>query len=257
MALVPWPDAGSDRDAAVAQLREAIRGRANDSDEAANHLGMVGAAMVEDYAPGAPQPLKDEAVIRFAGYLAQSDFDSIAKESVGPLDVEYATNHANAWRNSGAGMLLTRWKVRRGGVIGGSAAPTSPAPPTPEPPAPQPPAPPTIQAAVGWLNGTSFSTPGPDLFTTTTTAQNLGQTFEIDGPDPAPTQSGFLLVWVADRGGSSVQINTITALIPSPVPVGATTFGPYLLQNVQGTLFRSAQAAVALLGSGRVRVGLL
>ena len=117
--LSPWPTDPAARAAAITRLRAAVAGRAADSDEAANHLGSVAAAMVEDYAPGAPQPLKDEAVIRFAGYLAGSDYGGVVKESGLPgHDVEYVTNHANAWRNSGAAMLLARWRVRRAGAIG-------------------------------------------------------------------------------------------------------------------------------------------
>ena len=119
MALSPWPPVTSivARTAAIARLKAVVAGRAASSDEAANHLGMVAAEAVEAYAPSAPQVLRDEAVIRFAGYLAQSDFGGIAKESIGPLDTEYTVNHANAFRNSGAAMLLSRWRVRRAGRI--------------------------------------------------------------------------------------------------------------------------------------------
>ena len=74
--------------------------------------------MVEKYAPGAPAAIKNEAVHRFAGYLKQASFGAIAKDSVGPLQIEYAVNHANAFRNSDAAMLLSRWRVRRAGKIG-------------------------------------------------------------------------------------------------------------------------------------------
>ena len=104
--------------AAVTRLKAATQGATLDSDDRTSELGAVAAAMVEQYAPGAPGPLKDEAVIRFAGYLAQSDFGTIGKEVIGPRDVEYVTNHASAFRNSGAAMLLTRWRVRRAGAIG-------------------------------------------------------------------------------------------------------------------------------------------
>ena len=119
MALSPWPPATSAvaRSAAVERLRKAVGGRTADDENAASALGEAASAMVEDYAPGAPQAVKDEAVIRFAGYLAGSDFGTIVRESLGPKAVEYATTHQNAWRNSGAGMLLSRWKVRRAGAI--------------------------------------------------------------------------------------------------------------------------------------------
>ena len=121
MALSPWPLATSvaNRTAAVAQLQAAVRGAALDSVERANQLGMVGAALVENYAPGAPQEIRDEAVIRFAGYLAQSDFGTVISEtSVESKANEYVVTHQNAWRNSGAAMLLSPWKIRRAGAIG-------------------------------------------------------------------------------------------------------------------------------------------
>ena len=80
-------------------------------------LGVV-TERAERTAPGAPQAVKNEAMIRFAGYLQQSDFGGIRKETIGPLDTEWITNHANAWRTSGAGGLLSPWKVRNAGSIG-------------------------------------------------------------------------------------------------------------------------------------------
>lgn len=74
-------------------------------------------ARVERYAPGAPQTIKNEAVARYAGYLAQSDFGPIRSESIGPRSVEYITNHAAAFRNCGAAGLLSPWRVRRGGRV--------------------------------------------------------------------------------------------------------------------------------------------
>ena len=76
-ALSPWPPttAPSQRTAAIARLKAAIGGRAEDSDEAACALGDMASARVEKEAPGrAASPIKDEAVIRYAGYLAQADF---------------------------------------------------------------------------------------------------------------------------------------------------------------------------------------
>ena len=157
MALSPWPPATSaaNRSAAVIRLREAVGGRtyidlgvkpriaeieaigeadrttkqvaqlAADKEElgradaVANALGEAAAAMVENYAPGAPQPIKDEALIRFAGYLAGADYGGIVSEtSVASAQVEYVTNHSAMFRNSGAAGLLTNWKIRRAGAIG-------------------------------------------------------------------------------------------------------------------------------------------
>ena len=46
-------------------------------------------------------------MIRFAGYLAQSDFGPIAKETTGPQSRDYVTNHAAIFRNCGAAALLS------------------------------------------------------------------------------------------------------------------------------------------------------
>ena len=121
MALVPWPPTTSAaaRTAAVARLQKAVGGRTTDDDDSANALGEAAAATVEAYAPGAPQALKDEALIRFAGYLSGSDYGGIVSEtSVASAQVTYVVNHSNAWRNSGAAALLTRWRIRRAGAIG-------------------------------------------------------------------------------------------------------------------------------------------
>ena len=80
-------------------------------------LGVASRAAL-DYAPKAPTVLLNEAVIRFAGYLVQSDWGGIRSETLGPKSVEYVVNHAAAFRNSGAAMLLTRYKVRRAGHVG-------------------------------------------------------------------------------------------------------------------------------------------
>ena len=100
----------------AAQLAERIAGAANDPDVAAQLLA-VATALVEKEGPDAPAAIQNEAVIRFAGYLAQSDFGTIRKESIGPRDVEYQINHAGAFRNCGAKALISPWKVRRAGLI--------------------------------------------------------------------------------------------------------------------------------------------
>ena len=81
--------------------------------ERATRVLAVAAQLVTDYAPQAPT----EAVIRFAGYLMASDFGAVRAESLGPQSAEYVVNHSPAFRNSGAAMLLTRYKRRRAGAI--------------------------------------------------------------------------------------------------------------------------------------------
>ena len=118
--LSPWPATGTptQRERAIARLREAIQGRAADSDEAACALGELAAARVELEAPDAPQAVRDECVIRYAGYMAQADFGGVVDETIGPMSITYTVNHAAAFRNCGAAGLLAPWKVRRAGAIG-------------------------------------------------------------------------------------------------------------------------------------------
>ena len=75
----------------------------------------VATEVVERYAPNAPEVIQNEAAIRFIGYLAQADYGTIRSESVGERSVEYHLNHAPAFRNCGAEMLLSPYKVRRAG----------------------------------------------------------------------------------------------------------------------------------------------
>ena len=102
----------------VEALAEAIGAKLPDNGEAVERLRAVASVTVEDYAPSAPELLKAEAVIRFAGYLFGSDFGGIEREAIGPQDFTYARNHADAFRRSGAAMLLTRYRLRRAGLAG-------------------------------------------------------------------------------------------------------------------------------------------
>ena len=94
----------------VAQLAEVISG------DAARLLPVV-QAVVQDYAPKAPEALQNEAAIRFASYLADAGSGASSRIEIGELTVERVTNHAPAFRNCGAAALLTRYRVRRAGAI--------------------------------------------------------------------------------------------------------------------------------------------
>ena len=126
MALSPWPatTSAAARTAAANRLSAAVGGRTLAADgtvdmDATNALGETASALVEAYAPNAPQSVKDEAVIRSGGYLSGSDFGTVIKESGLPgHEAEYVTNHSSMFRNSGAAALLTRWRIRRAGAIG-------------------------------------------------------------------------------------------------------------------------------------------
>ena len=108
--LSPWPTA--DPAEAIARLKVAIAGRAAESDEAAAALGAMASARVEREAPGAPQSIRDEATIRYSGYMSGSDYGAIRAESIGPRSVDYIANHGAMWRRCGAAGLLAPWRVR-------------------------------------------------------------------------------------------------------------------------------------------------
>ena len=81
-------------------------------------LGAAAAALVERYAAGAPQPVKNEATIRAAGWMAQQPAAAVRSEAEGDISTGYAATHLSALRHSGAMALLSPWKVRHAGAIG-------------------------------------------------------------------------------------------------------------------------------------------
>ena len=111
LCLSPWPNQGTvGEDNALSYLRRACAGFTNESDEAARAIGQMAAARVEREAPGAPQPVKNQAVVRYAGYQAQADFGTIRQETIGPKDTQYVINHQRSWINCGAKSILSPWK---------------------------------------------------------------------------------------------------------------------------------------------------
>ena len=86
----------------------------------ARRLFAVASEAVNHFAPAAPAVMKNEAIIRFAGYLTGSDYGGVKSEGVDPRNVEYTPPATNAamFRNCGAASLLTRYRVRRAGSVG-------------------------------------------------------------------------------------------------------------------------------------------
>lgn len=76
-------------------------------------LKAVSDAYIERYASSAPEDVKDEATVLFAGYL----YDGPETDPGGA-----AVAYPAAWRNSGAQALLSTWRAQRAGVIGAAAA---------------------------------------------------------------------------------------------------------------------------------------
>ena len=75
-------------------------------------------ALVERHAPDAPEAIRDEAVVRAAGWLIGAD-PAITRRGVeaGNLKVDLQRAGLSALRHSGAMALLSPWKARRAGRI--------------------------------------------------------------------------------------------------------------------------------------------
>ena len=85
-------------------------------DQATRLLPVV-TALVEQYAPDAPEAIQNEAAVRCAGWLGHTAAGSIAKVDTGPRSTEYAPGQLSALRHSGAMSLLAPWKLRRAGAV--------------------------------------------------------------------------------------------------------------------------------------------
>ena len=117
MALSPWPSTPAALATAVAALTAALRVSISAEDVA--RIGAVAAALVEQYCPTAPQSVRDEAVIRAAGWLREVKPGLVDwSMDAGPVNITRKGNMGlSALRHSGAMALLNPWKVRRAGKI--------------------------------------------------------------------------------------------------------------------------------------------
>ena len=83
----------------------------------AERLYAVAVNEVEAYSPQSPSANKAEALIRFAFYLRDADPGTQQSQTFGPKSIDFVTNHASAFKNCGAAMLLARYRRRRAGSI--------------------------------------------------------------------------------------------------------------------------------------------
>ena len=117
--LAPWPaqTAAVALAAARACLKAAL-GATGLDDARLDALGATAAAMVERYAPGAPQPVKNEAVLRLCGWLKGSPAGDLAPTGAGTLTFSWRPGASrNALRNSGAMGLLSGWHRPRAMIL--------------------------------------------------------------------------------------------------------------------------------------------
>ena len=88
------------------------------NDELAARLHPVAVALVERYAPDAPEAVANEAAIRCAGWLLETPAGAVRSETTGDVRTTFdGARSLGALRNSGAMSLLSPWKVRRGGSV--------------------------------------------------------------------------------------------------------------------------------------------
>lgn len=114
MALSPWPATPVALTSATATLKAAIGPELDDARVQA--LGAAAAALVENYAPSAPEAVRCEAVIRTAGYLYEQPSGAVRSNREGEVQTDYAPTHLSALRHSGAMALLSPWRIRTGGL---------------------------------------------------------------------------------------------------------------------------------------------
>ena len=104
---------------------------ATDRARARQHVDLLHAvctALIEAYAPGAPDAVKSEALCRAAGYLRTSDGSAavfqqiqITGSSGTAVDLKFRSACGSALRCSGAAALLSPWRVRRAVRVAESA----------------------------------------------------------------------------------------------------------------------------------------
>ena len=116
MALTPWPTTPAALAAAVAELAGALGASAADDGDQLARVGAVASALVEDFAAGAPLPVRVEAVLRTSGWLWDTPSAGVRSDTVGPISVDFTPTHTGALRASGGMSLLSPWRRRSGGL---------------------------------------------------------------------------------------------------------------------------------------------
>ena len=118
VVLSPFPNATmtAQRPAAIACIKASISGGANLTDDRAAALGEAASALVERFAPDAPGAIKNEGVIRVAGWMharVPQPIQAISLSSGFRLDLRERFFSPSAMTNSGARSLLMPWRLRR------------------------------------------------------------------------------------------------------------------------------------------------
>ena len=100
---------------AVACLKASVANGAGLTDDRAAALGSAASAMVERFAPDAPQAIRNEATIRIAAWIYTREPKAMQSMSVAGIRLDFRERFfsPNAMTNSGARALLAPWRTRR------------------------------------------------------------------------------------------------------------------------------------------------
>ena len=122
MALSPWPANDGTQipalSAATFELGRALALHSTLDAELIWRLGAAASALVEEHAAMAPQAIRNEAVVRCAGWLLESPSSGIRSTSEGDIRTSFSPGMVGALRTSGAMSLLRPWARRRAGAVG-------------------------------------------------------------------------------------------------------------------------------------------
>ena len=113
-ALSPWPDTPVALANATATVKAAIGPELDDA--TVQRLGAVASALVEQYAPSAPQVLRDECVLRAAGRLHEMPSASVRMETTGDISTGYAPSLTGTLLYAGCKSVLYPFRAKRAGV---------------------------------------------------------------------------------------------------------------------------------------------
>ena len=114
VALSPWPTTPAALASATSCLKAAIGPELSDARVQA--LGAAASALVEVYAPEAPQALRNMAVEMVAGRLHEQPSASRRSGSIGDISSSYAPSLTGALLHSGVKSLLYAHRRKTAGV---------------------------------------------------------------------------------------------------------------------------------------------
>ena len=101
---------------AVTLTAQALGEAADIDTTTATRLLTIVVALVDHYAPDAPDALSNQAAIRTAGWISEHPSASIRSEEVGDIRTAFAPSMTGAMLHSGAKSLLYPWRSKTGGI---------------------------------------------------------------------------------------------------------------------------------------------